>query len=204
MRDALFPLRLHPYAAELPLLARALNHNPIFMNISFGRDGAVIGEYSEEQVPALLKSNALLRSDLFWHEGMPDWQPVDSRWPSLTEPLKVDARAEIVWGRDPQEVLTMLQRKGVGEHEAIAFVEELMAERAESIRGEGIRKSIFGALFTLAPIAYYFFTVWIGDMSIKLFAALIVLGAYGIGKLTNGLKMVFRPRTITASLASAV
>lgn len=174
------------------------------MNITFGRDGAEIGECAEEEVPALLQSNAVLRSDVFWHEGMDEWQLVSTRWPSITDKLKVDARAEIVWGRDPNEVFAMLQKKGVGENEAGALIGELLAERAEMIRGEGIRKSIFGALFTMAPIAYYFFTVWVGDMSIKFFAALIVLGAYGIGKLTNGLRMVFRPHTITTSLASAV
>lgn len=177
------------------------------MNILFGRDGAEIGEHPEADVPALLQSNVLRGSDLFWHEGMPEWQVVETRWPPatapITEKLKVDARAEIVWGRNSMEVLVMLRRKGVSEKDAVALIEELMVERAEMIRAEGIKKSVFGALFTLSPIAYYFFTVWSGDMSIKLFAGLLVLGAYGIGKLTNGLKMVFRPRTVTASLANA-
>jgi hypothetical protein len=173
------------------------------MTIRFGRDGAEIGEYPEEEVPALLKSNVLRHSDLFWHEEMPEWQLVETRWPPITEQLKVDARAEVIWGRKPKEIVTMLRGKGVSEKDALALIEELMTERATLIRADGIKKSVLGGLFTLAPVAYYFFTVWMNDMSIKLFAALLVLGAYGLGKLTNGLTMVFRPRTVTASLANA-
>lgn len=96
----------------------------------------------------------------------------------------------------------MLRQKGASEKDALALIEELMTERATMIRADGVKKSIFGALFTLAPVAYYFFSVWMEDMSIKLFAALLVLGVYGIGKLTNGLTMVFRPRTVTVSLSN--
>lgn len=174
------------------------------MNITFGRDDEVIGEFPEEDVPALLRSNTLLHSDLFWHEGMPEWLPVDARWPAISEKLKVDARAEIIWGRDPNDVFAMLERNGVGGSEAIAFIEDLLTERAAMIRAEGIKKSILGALCTLAPVAYYFFTVWAGDMSIKFFSALAVVGVFGIGKLTHGLRMVVRPHTVTTSLASAV
>lgn len=170
------------------------------MNIRFGRDGAEIGEYAEEEVPALIQAKLLQGSDLFWHEGMPEWQRVESRWAQVSEKLKIDARAEIVWGKKPEEVLAMLRRNGVGQKEALSCVEELMVERVTMIRSDGMKKCVLGALFILAPIAYYLFTVWMEDMSIKIFAALLVLGAYGIGKLTNGLTMVFRPRTITASL----
>jgi hypothetical protein len=173
------------------------------MNIKFARDGAEIDELAEEEVPSLLQSNILRRSDYFWHEGMAQWELVETRWPTISQKLKIDARAEIIWGRKPEQVLAMLRQKSIGEKDATALIEELMAERAAMIRADGVKKSIFGALFTLAPVAYYFFSMWLADMSIKLFAALLVLGAYGIGKLTNGLTMVFRPRAITVDLANA-
>jgi len=56
------------------------------MKIAFGRAGEEIGEYPEESVPALLQSGVLRRDDLFWHEGLPSWTPVSSRWPTAAEP----------------------------------------------------------------------------------------------------------------------
>jgi hypothetical protein len=56
------------------------------MKIKFGRDGQEIGEYPEEAVPALLQSRVLFPTDLFWHEGLPEWQSVSSRWPAAKEP----------------------------------------------------------------------------------------------------------------------
>ena len=52
------------------------------MNIKFGRDGQEVGEYPEEAVPALLQSKVLRPTDMFWHEGLPEWTSVASRWPA--------------------------------------------------------------------------------------------------------------------------
>ena len=58
-------------------------------------------------------------------------------------------------------------------------------------------------LFVLAPVAYYFVSMFIGYWSVKFFAGLIVLGAIGLAKITSGLSMILRPRTVTADLANA-
>lgn len=36
--------------------------------------------FPAEQIPALLRSKAVLLSDLFWHDGMTQWEPVDGNW----------------------------------------------------------------------------------------------------------------------------
>jgi hypothetical protein len=121
----------------------------------------------------------------------------------IPESLIVDARAEITWGRPPQEVLALLQSKGIGDKDAFALLDQLMKERAASIRADGMKKSVIGALFVLAPVCYYFFSLWLGYWSIKLFAALIVLGFVGLAKLTSGLSMVLRPGGVTSDLANS-
>jgi len=50
------------------------------MKISFGRNGNLLGEYEEEAVPALLESKSILLTDIYWHEGMPQWASVSERW----------------------------------------------------------------------------------------------------------------------------
>ena len=120
----------------------------------------------------------------------------------IPEKLAVEARAEITWGRSPQEVLALLQSKGVGDKAALALIETLTQERATSIRADGIQKAIIGGLFVCAPVGYYFFSMWLGYWSLKFFAALLALGAFGLAKLTNGLSMVLRPRSVTDDLAN--
>jgi hypothetical protein len=51
------------------------------MKIKFARDGQEIGEYLEGEVAALLASNVLRATDLFWHDGLNGWTPVSSKWP---------------------------------------------------------------------------------------------------------------------------
>jgi len=44
------------------------------MNISISRDGAEIGEWTEERVCSLYKEGQLLPTDLYWKEGMAEWE----------------------------------------------------------------------------------------------------------------------------------
>ena len=122
---------------------------------------------------------------------------------AIPEPLVIDARAKIIWGESPEKVLAFLQSKSVGDKDAFELIEELMKERADSIRDDGVKKAWVGVLFVLAPIVYYFVSMFIGYWSMKFFAALIVLGAVGLAKITSGLSMVLRPRAVTGDLANA-
>jgi hypothetical protein len=120
----------------------------------------------------------------------------------IPETVAVEARAEITWGKSPEQVLAMLQAKGVGDKDALALIEELMKERAASIRGDGVKKTVIGSLFCLAPVSYYFVSVWLGSLNLKFFAGLLVVGVIGIAKLTNGLSMLLRPGSVTGDLAN--
>lgn len=122
---------------------------------------------------------------------------------AIPEPVIVEARAEIIWGKSPEKVLVLLQSKGVGDKEALALIEELMAERAAMIRDDGRKKIGWGIVFVAAPVTYYFAGLWMGFWFLKLLAALIVLGLYGVGKITTGVGMVTRPGKVRGDLANS-
>jgi len=53
------------------------------MNIKFSRDGKEIGEFPDADVPSLLESGVLRRSDSCWDAAMGEWASVESVWPLL-------------------------------------------------------------------------------------------------------------------------
>jgi hypothetical protein len=122
---------------------------------------------------------------------------------AIPEPVVVEARAKIIWGESTQKVLTYLQSKSVGDKEASVLLEDLMKERAASIRTDGVKKVWIGVLFVLAPVAYYLVSKFVGFWSLKLFSGLIVLGIVGIAKLSSGLSMILKPRAVKGDLSNA-
>lgn len=109
-----------------------------------------------------------------------------------------------MWGEPPEKVRDYLISKNVGEKDASALLDEVMTERAASIRSDGVKKIWLGITSIAAPITYYFIThFWLGYWDLKLFSGLIVLGAVGLAKLTSGISMVLRPRAIRGDLANA-
>jgi hypothetical protein len=65
------------------------------MTIKFGRNGQAIGDYPEESVPDLLRTKVLLLTDLYWHEGMPEWKAVASRWSEPPPPADESAALKL-------------------------------------------------------------------------------------------------------------
>jgi endonuclease/exonuclease/phosphatase family metal-dependent hydrolase len=51
------------------------------MIITFARNGQEIGQFPEDEVPALVASGQILPSDDYWHEGLDDWRKAGERWP---------------------------------------------------------------------------------------------------------------------------
>jgi hypothetical protein len=46
------------------------------MVVTISRNGAEIGTWPKEDVVTFYRKGDLLSTDLFWTEGMPDWQPL--------------------------------------------------------------------------------------------------------------------------------
>lgn len=122
---------------------------------------------------------------------------------AVPEHIAIEARAKIIWGEPPEKVRAYLMSKNVGEKDATTLLDELEAERAASIRSDGFKKVALGTAMGAAPVAYYFVThLWFDYWNLKFFAALVVLGALGVAKLTSGASMVLRPRAVRGDLAN--
>lgn len=57
-----------------------------FMEVWIGRDGERHGPYTEVEVRQWLRSGQVSASDLGWHEGLADWQPLSALFPEELTP----------------------------------------------------------------------------------------------------------------------
>jgi hypothetical protein len=123
---------------------------------------------------------------------------------SIPEPIAVEARAKIIWGEPPAKVFVYLQEKGVGDKDAQTLLAELLRERASTIRHDGMKKIWVGSLLLALPIGYYFIALAMGVIYLKLFAGLLVAGAFGLWRLSTGVSMVLKPGSTTGDLSDSV
>jgi hypothetical protein len=67
------------------------------MNVSISRDGAEIGEWTEEHVCSLYKEGQLLPTDYYWKEGMTEWAEL-SKMIKSTPPVvtKLVAKTQVI------------------------------------------------------------------------------------------------------------
>ena len=122
---------------------------------------------------------------------------------SIPEAVAVEARAKIIWGASTDSVLKFLKDQNVTEKDAMALLEEILTERAEMVRSEGITKIWSGALLVMVPVGYFCIALLLGSLRVRLFAALILVGLYGAARLTRGLLMVRNPRSVSGDLSNA-
>lgn len=66
---------------------------------------------------------------------------------------ETEARAKILWGDPPEEVVKFLMRQGVPAGEASEIVNALFQQRAATIRTNGITKIVTGCAMICVPIA---------------------------------------------------
>lgn len=122
---------------------------------------------------------------------------------AIPESVAVEARAKIVWGATPDAVLKFLMSEKVEAKDALALLKEILTERAEMIRSEGVMKIWTGALLVLVPVGYLLVSLVLGFLVIGLFAVLIFVGLFGVARAANGIFMVRNARTIEGDLSNA-
>src|SRR6185503_7239570 len=79
--------------------------------------------------------------------------------------IEQEARAKILWGDEPDEVIKFMVIKGVHPDEAAGMVHAMLKERTSAIRGNGIRKMVVGAALVCVPIATLIMFLKIGVIS---------------------------------------
>jgi hypothetical protein len=114
--------------------------------------------------------------------------------PGQTDPSQVahEARAKIFWGDPPQEVLKFLLINNVPRAEAMEIIRELAYERTVQMRKNGVAKIVTGIIMVSVPIAGWF--MGFAEISIKLFAFMVMLGLWGAYRLLKGIFMVVAPK----------
>jgi hypothetical protein len=108
---------------------------------------------------------------------------------------KVEAKAKIMWGDPPIQVLAYLRSQGYGNEESSAVLEELVRERTATIRGKGIMNIIGGSILVCLPIGGYFVLMTGEYIYYRAFGLVVVLGFYGIWLVIKGATMVMAPKS---------
>jgi hypothetical protein len=106
-----------------------------------------------------------------------------------------EARAKIIWGDQPAEVISYLMCNGIPAAQAAAMVETMLKERAAEVRAKGIRSVALGAALATVPFIGYAILMGVfGVLPLKLFAGFVAVGVWGGWKLMNGAFLLLAPR----------
>lgn len=108
--------------------------------------------------------------------------------------VETEARAKILWGESREEVIAFMVVSGIERAEATEFVEEVLNERAQEIRGAGLRKIFIGIALICLPFGFWIYSVAAGLLNVTEFAFTIVAGLYGIWSLITGIIMFISPK----------
>jgi hypothetical protein len=113
-----------------------------------------------------------------------------------------EARAKAMWGDSPQQVVSYLMIQGFAYPEAQELARKLFRERASTVRSNGIRKVILGIGFMCVPVIAAIIFAAIGMFLLKLFAAAVLIGLYGLWLVINGILMAVAPKSERGDVAN--
>lgn len=112
-----------------------------------------------------------------------------------------EIQARVLWGDSHDEVIKFAMLQGLSHSQAVALVGPMFAERAATIRRNGIGKIVFGSILVLVPIVSYMIFAHIGLIPMKIFAVTIMVGLYGLYLLIRGIIMVVAPKSEPGNVA---
>jgi len=129
--------------------------------------------------------------------GPPVGRPGATRLPGQIDRSQAEheARAKILWGDPPNEVLKYLMGQGFPLQEAREKVAELYAERKATIRGNGIKNIVIGSLLICVPIGTWISFMHMGVIYVRTFGFTVVVGIIGFWRLVKGIFMLAAPGT---------
>ena len=108
--------------------------------------------------------------------------------------VECEARAKTYWGDPREDVLKYLMMQGISAAEATEMAAAMFAERAQIVRGCGLKKIFIGIPLLLLPVAsWVFFVAVLRFIPVKIWAFTLVAGVYGLYCLLKGLLMFFSP-----------
>jgi len=108
--------------------------------------------------------------------------------------VEVEARAKTFWGDTREEVVKYLMMQGISAAEATELANGMFAERAQLIRGCGLKKMLISIPLMAFPVVTWIFMVAAFHfMFIKIWAFTCIAGIYGLYCLIKGSIMFFSP-----------
>jgi hypothetical protein len=122
-------------------------------------------------------------------------RPVPRRLPGQLDydTARNEARAKMLWGDPPQAVLSFLMMQGISRDEASEILNELVTERAKTVRATGFRKIFTGLGCICVPIVTAVIML-MTFIQFQILAVTIMVGVYGFWLLLNGILKVVAPK----------
>ena len=122
-------------------------------------------------------------------------RPVSRRLPGQLDydTARNEARAKMMWGDPPKAVLSFLMMQGISRDEASEILNELVTERAKTVRATGFRKIFTGIGCICVPIVTAVIML-MAFIPVQVMAIAIMIGIYGCWLLLNGILKVVAPK----------
>jgi hypothetical protein len=109
--------------------------------------------------------------------------------------LEFEARAKILWGDTPEEVIRFLRIQGLETEEASAIVQAMLRERMATIRAAGISKIIKGIGIAIGSALVFILFVKVGFLSIWVLGSLALACIFGLWLVLAGTLKVLNPKS---------
>jgi hypothetical protein len=114
---------------------------------------------------------------------------------------EIEARAKVMWGDDPEDVKKFVLMQGFTRDEATAMLAEMLDDRAQTIRKNGVRKIFIGIGMMCVPVVAFIVFTMIHFFEIKIFGATLVIGLWGAWRVLSGTIMFLSPRSEKGDVA---
>ena len=115
----------------------------------------------------------------------------------LIEQAKVEARAKIIWGDKPKQVIFFLRARGISLEDAIEITDEALAERAAEKRSAAVQKIIGGILLLTLPYFGNLLLQAFGTLSLismLVFGLACAAALFGLYWIVSGFITIFFPK----------
>ncbi|MDB6021497.1 MAG: Pyrrolo-quinoline quinone [Pedosphaera sp.] len=106
-----------------------------------------------------------------------------------------EARAKMMWGDEKDAVLKFLMLQGLPYQEAANLSQALFAERAATVRSNGISKLVTGIGLMCVPVVTYLGFRAMGFLPIKLLGLAGAVGVWGAYRVLKGAIMIISPKS---------
>lgn len=115
--------------------------------------------------------------------------------------LEHEARAKIMWGDHPEDVVRFLMLKGLSHQEAMDLIDPMVKDRRATIRANAIRKIMIGIGLICVTVVALLWCLSAAFFPVTLLGIAILFGLYGGWLVLNGTLELLNPKLQAKDLA---